>query len=327
MTRNDRVPHHVRKASNRIGPGRYVDPATGRVYIDSADMDGAFDRMQEDVRVADETRDALRKLDEQRETPPPEVEAQAQEWLVRHAQRLEDSGGWQTRAKARKSTLEGKRQFQGSIGVPLDQEDLDELAAIEAALENDMGHERIPHLPSLEVVTGKWEVLTDGGADLEDRIQSGRDLVEAIDRHGTAVPLPHGLTREQFESVVPGVLETLTSEEVHDEEPEAADRAVSNTSHPQHENPNPPRFVRVTFHKGPLDGQGATVPTSWTGGLLFCREEGHTLEASPDPLDSYPQHVYRCPAHVGEPPRFTSDAKYDRTEHGNYPQSYNSQSE
>ena len=357
MARNSRIPAHIRKEINRIGPGRYVDPSNGRVYIDSADMDGAFEKMQDDVRHADEARDALRKLDAQREEPPPEVQAMAAEHLMRHAQRLEDSGGWQDRAKGRKATLEGKRRFKQSIGSDLDQDDLDELAAIEAALENDdMGHKRIPHLPSRDVVTGKLEVFTDPDANLEDRIQSGKDLVEAIDHHGASVPLPEGMDRAEFETSAPKLLESLLGidNDGADEEPETDDTESNVTPDgneaEQDEDPvahdegereaadapsegkpeaNPPREVVVTLHKGPLDGLQPRVPTDWTGGLLFCRHdpEGSELIVATEPLAAYPHHVYRCPPHVGEPPVFTADAIYDRTESGNVAQPQNEKPE
>jgi hypothetical protein len=325
MAKNERIPEGVRKAINRISPGRYVDPATGRVYVDSADMDGSFEAMQDDVRYADETRHALRKLDEQREKPPPEIEDLAQTWLLRHAQRLEDTTGWRKRAEGRRTTIEGKRRFKRSIGSDLDEEDLDELAAIEAALKENEMHERKCHLPSREVVSGKYDVLTDPDADPADRIQSGEDLVEAIDHHGKAVPLPEGLTREEFEGVVPAMLEDLRGEalvtpeeesrvgatDANPDGPPAGEKLVSNV-------PNPTRHVRVTLHKGPLDGRVVTVGTHWPPCQLFIGFDGERGEVvSNEPLRVYPQHVYRCPAHVGKPPAFTADARYDRTDSGN----------
>lgn len=135
MPRNDRIPEGVRKEINKIGPGKYLDPSTGRTYIDSADMDDYFDEMIDGVAEADQKRidelEARRKLPR----PPINVQRQADEHVRRHAERMlqkvEDSAdhGWRKRAEGRLALLNARATLR-----ELDEEEKQELADLKQAL-------------------------------------------------------------------------------------------------------------------------------------------------------------------------------------------------
>ncbi len=136
MPRNDRIPAGVRREINRIGPGKYADPRTGRIYVDSADMDDSFEEMIDGVKAADEKRDAEKELGNDRERPPVEIEELAVQQSLRHAQRMEDQA-WTERAGNRRKHLLGKRKWKRGLGEELDEEEIEELAAIDAALKEE----------------------------------------------------------------------------------------------------------------------------------------------------------------------------------------------
>ncbi len=131
----DRIPQGLRKEINRVGPGKYCDPATGRIYVDSADMDEAFEEMIDGTKKADEARDLAKEkeLRADRPRPPMEIEELAVQQLYRHADRL--GGGIDVKAaKSRHKHLLGKQAWRRSLGEDLDDKELEELAALLAAL-------------------------------------------------------------------------------------------------------------------------------------------------------------------------------------------------
>lgn len=134
---NDRIPPGVRKEINKIGPGKYLDPVTRRIYVDSADMDGAFDQMIDDTRAADEKRDAEHKA-RMKALPPQHVMEQAYGWQLAHAERVlqqhEDTTGWRKRASGRREHLLARQASKRELGSDLDPEDLEELDALDDAL-------------------------------------------------------------------------------------------------------------------------------------------------------------------------------------------------
>jgi len=140
---NGRIPREIRKEANKLGPGRYMDPSNGRVYIDSADMDDFFEEMIDGTANADAERIAemerLRKLPR----PPPEIQDQANDHLKRHAARilqkqedggLSGGGGWRERAEKRQKHLLARQSFRRQIGGELEPEDLQELLDLAEAL-------------------------------------------------------------------------------------------------------------------------------------------------------------------------------------------------
>lgn len=143
MARNDRIPQGVRKLANRLGPGRYMDPATRRIYVDSADMDDSFEEMIDNVANADATRIAEMERRRKLPRPPPQVQEQAKNHLLGHAERilqrredgwLSGGGGWLSRARKRQAALLGRQRWKRQINSELDTEDLQELEDLAAAI-------------------------------------------------------------------------------------------------------------------------------------------------------------------------------------------------
>lgn len=324
MARNERIPARIRREINRIGPGRYVDPETGRVYIDSADMDGAFETMQDDVRAADEERDRERRAEARRPKPPPEVEALAARQLARHTERLRGVREQREDSKRLKH-LRGVRAWKRSIGEELDDERLAELRALEEA---EMAHERKRTPMPAEVVSGKYETMLDERAALSDRQNCAQELVDEIDHHGAAANLPEGVLRREFEEKVGEYVEALcgrhpdprsassgggTPDSEHGRGP--TDPAGGETSGPTDETREEPTLegpvdLLTKLHGGPFDGRTVLAPKDWAvAGLLFVCEDEDDLSYSDSQIPDRRCAVYRFVV-VGSD--LSADARFDR---------------
>jgi hypothetical protein len=138
---NDRIPRGLRTHANRIGPGRYMDPKTKRIYVDSADMDDAFDEMIDDAASSDRKRIEEWEAKDKLPRPPQWLQDLANEHVVRHANRLlekledSDDHGWRSRAGKRRKALLGRQAWQRSLGEDLDADDLRELEALNGCLD------------------------------------------------------------------------------------------------------------------------------------------------------------------------------------------------
>lgn len=143
MAHSDRIPRGIRNMACRIGPGRYMDPANGRIYVDSSDMDDFFEEMVDGTANADAKR--LEEMEARKLIPRPPTALQdlAKQHLLNHAERLvqkaEDGGiaggeGWKERANNRERHLLWRQQFKQGLGQELDAEDTQELADLAAVL-------------------------------------------------------------------------------------------------------------------------------------------------------------------------------------------------
>lgn len=134
--KEDRIPPGIRKAINRIGPGRYCDPATGRIYIDSADMDDEWDELvdegQSRTQEIERERgqgpdDEYLRLSEQRMA---EVVEQVQ---TRNASRIEVELHQERVAmlEGRLRTVRAAQTWRATQGFEPDPEHADEISALE----------------------------------------------------------------------------------------------------------------------------------------------------------------------------------------------------
>lgn len=145
--RNDRIPKGIRKEANRLSPGRYCDPATGRIYVDSADMDDAFEEMIDGTKNADRKRIAEYENRRLLPVPPPNLQAQAKEHLQNHALRISqnvEDREWGSRAEKRRAVLLGRKAWNEKLGRTLDDDEIKELAELDKALKPKQENEDEP---------------------------------------------------------------------------------------------------------------------------------------------------------------------------------------
>ncbi len=265
MARNDRIPQGIRKEINKIGPGKYCDPETGRIYVDSADMDDSFEQMQDDVRNADAKRDAIKAAEAARPKPPDNVREQADAHLLGMAQRFEDTA-WVGRAKSRREHLLGRQRWKRSIGAELEPEDLEELAELESALHTEEAMEEAASVPEgmQELVDALWGTLTSPEADDPHKLTAAAELGGLI-LSEEALPIPAGYKYDaaMFKDQVFKIGEAVANR-IGDAMFEPLLRETEDAAEGKPE--DPPKELDVAFEKAPGDSSGPATesegPTS-----------------------------------------------------------------
>lgn len=174
MTKN-RIPRRIRKACNRIAPGKYVDPTTGRIYVDSADMDNAF---EETLDKAESDFDANQRA---RPAQPPDEYLEIAERNVRrfwdraervHRDRLQVIAQRENVAsrRSRLKTLRAILEYRTSMGLTVEPYVREEIRRLEEESDGDE-----------EEARDQEEASEGGAADT-----AGGD--EALERGGGGAP-------------------------------------------------------------------------------------------------------------------------------------------
>lgn len=118
-----------------LGRGRYRERASGRVYVDSRDMEDAIEKAQ-DASASKQDDEERRARELAKHAPPEHVVAQAQVHEHRLAQRTADAARRAHQARevrgevglirARLSAVEGGIKWRTSAGLAIDQETIEE---------------------------------------------------------------------------------------------------------------------------------------------------------------------------------------------------------